>query len=81
VCPTCDNPCLYDDLQIENYFLEIVSSKILKNWSKKIEILADCTWRVFEETKNTNSNRDEVKPIDYVDVDSDDEKCIELCLY
>jgi len=58
MCQTCDNPCLYDDLQIENYFLKIVSSKILKNWSKKIEILADGTWRVFKETKNTHSTLD-----------------------
>lgn len=39
--------------------------------------MADGTWRVFKETKNTNSTRNKVKPIDYVDVDSDDEKCTE----
>ncbi|KAF0768912.1 Uncharacterized protein FWK35_00013366 [Aphis craccivora] len=77
MCPIYDNPYLYDDLQIENYFLEIVSSKILKNWSKKIEILADGTWRVFKETKKNQYYSDKVKPINYVDLDNDNEKCIE----
>jgi len=55
MCPTCNNRCLYDDMQIDNYFLEIVSSPTLKNCNKEIEILADGTWRVFEETKNSNN--------------------------
>lgn len=80
MCPTCNKPCLYDDIQIENYFLEVVSSPTLKYCSKEIEILADGTWRVYEETKetkNTNSTPDKIKPIDSVDLDSDDEKCVE----
>jgi len=81
MCPTCNKPCLYDDIQIENYFLEVVSSPTLKSCTKEIEILADGTWIVYEEnkeTKNTNSTPDtKVKPIDSVDLDSDDEKCIE----
>ncbi|XP_022175000.1 E3 SUMO-protein ligase PIAS2-like [Myzus persicae] len=78
MCPTCNKPCLYDDIQIENYFLEVVSSPTLKDCSKEIEILADGTWRVYEEnkeTKTTNSTPDaKLKPIDSVDLDSDDEK-------
>ncbi|KAE9524257.1 hypothetical protein AGLY_015296 [Aphis glycines] len=80
VCPTCNNPCLYDDLQIQNYFLEVISSPTLKDCSKEIEFLADGTWRVYEETieiHNTNNTSDRVKPIESVDLDSDDENCIE----
>jgi len=82
MCPTCNKPCLYDDIQIENYFLEVVTSPTLKDCSKEIEILADGTWVVYEEnkeTKNTNSTPDtKEKPIDSVDLDdSDDEKSIE----
>jgi len=77
MCPTCNKPCLYDDIQIENYFLEVVSSPTLKDCSKEIEILADGTWVVYEETKETkNSNNTpdkKLKPIDSVDLDSDDE--------
>ncbi|KAE9533463.1 hypothetical protein AGLY_009101 [Aphis glycines] len=81
ICPTCNNPCLYDDLQIQNYFLEVISSPTLKDCSKEIELLDDGTWRVYEETKvmqNTNNTSDRVKPIESVDLDSDDENCIEL---
>ncbi|KAE9522060.1 hypothetical protein AGLY_017546 [Aphis glycines] len=74
MCPTCNKPCLYDDIQIENYFLEVVSSTTLNNLNKEIELLSDGTWRAFEETKNTNCSRDNVKPIDYVDLNSDDEE-------
>ncbi|KAF0766272.1 Uncharacterized protein FWK35_00020237 [Aphis craccivora] len=71
MCPTCNKPSLYDDLQIENYILEVVSSPILEDCSNEIEILADGTWRVFKETKNTNSTHDKVN---YVDLDSDGEE-------
>ncbi|KAF0752700.1 E3 SUMO-protein ligase PIAS2-like [Aphis craccivora] len=80
MCPTCNKPCLYDNIQIQNYFLEVVTSPTLKDCSKEIELLADGTWRVYEETietKNTNSTPNNVKPIESVDLDSDDEKCIE----
>jgi len=82
ICPTCSKQCLYDDLQIENYFLEVVSSPLLKDCSKEIEILADGTWIVYEEkkeTKTTNSTPDaRLKPIDSVDLDSDDEKSVDM---
>lgn len=82
MCPTCNKPCLYDDIQIENYFLDVVSSPTLKSCSKEIEILADGSWIVYEENteaKNTNTTPDtKLKPIDSVDLDSDDEKCNEV---
>ncbi|XP_001950665.2 E3 SUMO-protein ligase PIAS2-like [Acyrthosiphon pisum] len=82
MCPTCNKPCLYDDIQIENYFLEVVSCPTLKDCSKEIEILADGTWIVHEENKETktkNSTPDaKLKPIDSVDLDSDEEKSIDM---
>jgi len=79
MCPTCKKPCLYDNIQIDNYFLEVVLSTTLNKWNKEIELSADGTWRAFEKqkTKNTDSSRDKAKSNDCVDVDSDDEKCIE----
>ncbi|CAH1738758.1 unnamed protein product [Aphis gossypii] len=80
ICPTCSKPCLYDDIQIENYFLEVVSSPTLKYCTTEIEILSDGTWRIYKETietKNTNSTFDMVKPSDIVDLVSDDEMCSE----
>ncbi|KAE9521865.1 hypothetical protein AGLY_017747 [Aphis glycines] len=52
---------------------------ILMNEKKQTWICqtSDGTWRAFEETKNTNSILDKLKHIDYVDLDCDDEECIE----
>ncbi|XP_025208606.1 E3 SUMO-protein ligase PIAS1-like [Melanaphis sacchari] len=81
MCPTCNKSCLYDDIRIENYFMEIVTSPKLEN-NMEIEILADGSWIVFKEnkdTKNTNSNLDsKTNPIDAIDLDdSDNEISIE----
>ncbi|KAE9538038.1 hypothetical protein AGLY_006010 [Aphis glycines] len=50
-CPTCNKPCLYNDLLVENYFLDIVSSPTLKDCTNEVEILPDGTWRMYEEIK------------------------------
>jgi len=77
MCPTCNKTCLYDDIQIENYFLEIVSSPSLADSCKEIEILADGTWRVYVETKDTKhleiAPESKEKPIDSVNLDDSDD--------
>ncbi|XP_060857943.1 E3 SUMO-protein ligase PIAS2-like [Metopolophium dirhodum] len=82
MCPTCNKACMYDDLQIENYFLEVVSSPKLKESSKEIEFLADGTWIVFKEkkkTKTTNSTFNaNLKPINFVNLDSDEDISVDL---
>ncbi|CAH1738378.1 unnamed protein product [Aphis gossypii] len=50
-CPTCNKPCSYNDLLVENYFLDIVSSPTLKDCTNEVEILPDGTWRMYEEIK------------------------------
>lgn len=77
MCPTCSKSCFYDDIQIESYFLDIVTSPSLPDSCKEIEILADGTWRVYEEPKedvnmeNTINNKE--KQIDSVDLDDSDD--------
>lgn len=45
-CPVCNNPCLYNELVIYNYFFEIVSGPNLDEKIYKIELLPpDGTWR------------------------------------
>lgn len=80
MCPTCNKPCLYDDIQIESYFLEVVSSPDLPDSCKEIEILADGTWKVYEENKEpVETAADKEKPIDSVNLDdSDDENSMEV---
>ncbi|CAI6356695.1 unnamed protein product [Macrosiphum euphorbiae] len=79
-CPICYKPCLYDDLQIQNYFLEVVSSPTLKDCNNEIELLANGTWRVYKkkkETKTTNSSFGaKLKAIDFVNLDSVEEKSV-----
>ncbi|XP_026820323.1 E3 SUMO-protein ligase PIAS2-like [Rhopalosiphum maidis] len=82
MCPTCNKPCLYDDIRVENYFLDIVTSPMLKDDNQDIEILADGSWIISEKNKYTNNmnNTYDTKknPIDSIDLDdSDDEISIE----
>lgn len=82
MCPTCNKSCLYNDIQIDNYFLEIITSPTLSDDINVIEVLADGSWIIPEEnkdTKNMNSTIDnKVKPIDFIDLDDiDDEEFIE----
>lgn len=76
MCPTCNKSCFYDDIQIQSYFLDVVSSPSLPDTCKEIEILADGSWKVYEEkkdNKNVASAADsKQKQIDSVDLDSDD---------
>ncbi|VVC39750.1 Hypothetical protein CINCED_3A002116 [Cinara cedri] len=80
-CPTCNKNCWYDDIQIESYFMDIISSPALTDSCKEIEVLADGTWRVYEESKDTTDKtpmNNKEKPIDSVDLDdSDDETPVE----
>lgn len=44
LCPICNAPCVYDDIKIENYFLEIVTSSRLEDDDNNILINADGSW-------------------------------------
>jgi len=46
MCPICNKPSMYDDLKIDNYFLEVVTSPRLNDSNNEIEVLANGTWRV-----------------------------------
>ncbi|XP_050528416.1 E3 SUMO-protein ligase PIAS1-like [Daktulosphaira vitifoliae] len=75
MCPTCNKACLYDDIRIESYFLDVVTSPSLPDNCKEIEIIADGTWRVFEERNKTKhlENTPKDKPIDSVNLDDSDD--------
>ncbi|VVC38328.1 Hypothetical protein CINCED_3A012020 [Cinara cedri] len=77
-CPTCSKNCLYEDIQIQSYFVEIISNPNLPDSCKEIEVLADGTWKVFEENKNNRNGRrtslnNKEKQIDSVDLDDSDD--------
>ncbi|XP_050426954.1 E3 SUMO-protein ligase PIAS1-like [Adelges cooleyi] len=77
ICPTCNNTCLFDDIRIQSYFLEIVTSPSLPDTCKEIEIIADGTWRVFDKKNKTENTETAArkKPRTSVYIyDSDDNK-------
>lgn len=60
ICPICNKPCTYYDLEIQTYFLEIVNSPFLPENCQQIEILPDGSWKMAEEIDefgNINPNR------------------------
>lgn len=78
-CPTCGKPCMYDDIRIESYFLDVVSSSNLPENCKEIEIIADGSWKVYEKEIKSN-NLDGVlnmkeELIESVDLDDDSDDC------
>lgn len=52
-CPICNEPFLFDELQIDSYFLEVISSPNLPETCTVIEVLADGTRKVHEEINTT----------------------------
>jgi len=77
ICPNCFNPCLYDDLQIDPFFSNILSSPNLSVDCQNIEILPNGTWKPYEEQMETiglnNSSDVNRRVVDLtVVVDSDD---------
>ncbi|CAG9766345.1 unnamed protein product [Ceutorhynchus assimilis] len=43
-CPVCDKPALYDNLVIDGYFQEVLSSTQLPQDCKEIQLLKDGSW-------------------------------------
>ncbi|XP_022169994.1 E3 SUMO-protein ligase PIAS2-like [Myzus persicae] len=62
ICPTCHESCLYDEIRIEGYFLEIVEELALRDDIKEISLLDNGSWFIPEkckDTKNKNSTIDD----------------------
>lgn len=70
-CPICQKPCLYDDIQIESYFWEVIKDPALTDSCEEIELLADGSWRMYEE-KKTAENLKNTSDIDFVILDDSD---------
>lgn len=74
ICPICDNPCLFEDLRVQSYFSDVLMSPLLGD-SNEIELLADGTWRVFDENNiyNAGSINSNDKPTTIIIDDDDDD--------
>ncbi|XP_060875938.1 E3 SUMO-protein ligase PIAS1-like [Metopolophium dirhodum] len=73
-CPICDISCLYDEIQIQLFFLAIVTSPELDGDCTDIEFITDGSWIVNEnnETKIMNITPNTEKEL----MNLDEEKCI-----
>jgi len=72
-CPICDISCLYDEIQIQYYFLSIVTSPELDGDCTDIEFISDGSWIVNEnnETKIMSVTLSKEKE----PMNSDEDKC------
>lgn len=79
-CPICYKSCTYNELQIDSYFLEIVSSPYFYPGCEAVEIFSNGTWKPYTELtnniniKNTTENKETSLDIIVLD-DSDDDIC------
>jgi len=55
-CPICNISCMYDELEIQNYFLEIVTSPTLNVDCTNIQFISDGTWIACENDKTNTMN-------------------------
>ncbi|KAL4104149.1 hypothetical protein QTP88_019462 [Uroleucon formosanum] len=83
MCPICNKSCLYDDIQILNYFFEIISSLSFRDDVNVIEVLADGSWIIPEENKDAKNMNitivNKEKSIDFIELDDIvNEKCVVL---
>jgi len=82
-CPVCDGNCMFDNLKIDNYFLQIIVTLTHLDDIKEVEVLGDGSWILIDANKEAKNvkyiTENKVKSVkDVYDLyDSDDEQSIE----
>ncbi|XP_022913975.1 E3 SUMO-protein ligase PIAS2 isoform X2 [Onthophagus taurus] len=73
-CPVCDKPALYDNLVIDGYFQEVLSSPVLNSELNEIQLHKDGSWSTHMVEKKTPAPVVKVqKPTDdSIEIISDD---------
>merc|ERR1712018_584886 len=63
VCPVCNKPALYENLLIDGYFTDVLTSKQLPHDEHEIVLQSDASWEPLVPAKNTkNENGKDDKP-------------------
>jgi len=63
VCPVCNKPALYENLLIDGYFTDVLTSKNLPHDEHEIVLQSDASWDPLVPAKNTkNENGKDEKP-------------------
>lgn len=71
-CPVCDKPALYDNLVIDGYFQEVLASNKLSGDDSEIQLHKDGSWSTHVKSNDTCSVDTPSKPVQKVEVISDD---------
>lgn len=71
-CPVCDKPALYDNLVIDGYFQEVLASNKLSSDDSEIQLHKDGSWSTHVKSNDTCSVDTPSKPVQKVEVISDD---------
>lgn len=71
-CPVCDKPAIYDNLVIDGYFQEVLASNKLSGEDNEIQLHKDGSWSTHVKSNDTCSLDTPSKPVQKVEVISDD---------
>ncbi|KAH8402204.1 hypothetical protein KR009_010454 [Drosophila setifemur] len=71
-CPVCDKPAIYDNLVIDGYFQEVLGSSLLKSDDTEIQLHQDGSWSTPGLRSETQILDTPSKPVQKVEVISDD---------
>merc|ERR1719225_1674651 len=61
VCPVCNKPALYENLLIDGYFTDVLTSKQLPHDEREIVLQSDASWDPLVPAKNKNENNKDEK--------------------
>ncbi|XP_058820489.1 E3 SUMO-protein ligase PIAS2 isoform X3 [Topomyia yanbarensis] len=71
-CPVCDKAAIYDNLVIDGYFQEVLASNKLSCDDNEIQLHKDGSWSTHVKTNDTCAIDTPSKPVQKVEVISDD---------
>ncbi|XP_067630818.1 E3 SUMO-protein ligase PIAS2 isoform X2 [Eurosta solidaginis] len=71
-CPVCDKPAIYDNLVIDGYFQEVLASHLLKPDDTEIQLHKDGSWSTHSLRNEAQIIDTPTKPVEKVEVISDD---------
>jgi hypothetical protein len=72
ICPVCDKPALYENLVVDGYFQEVLTSPHLGTDCCEVQLLNDGSWSPHITKKETEAVQTPVKDKGKVEVISDD---------
>ncbi|XP_058455497.1 E3 SUMO-protein ligase PIAS2 isoform X2 [Malaya genurostris] len=75
-CPVCDKAAVYDNLVIDGYFQEVLASNKLSCDDNEIQLHKDGSWSTHVKTNDTCTLDTPSKPVQKVEVISDDVELI-----